>query len=505
MDCARRVVRVSFGAVGLLSILLVSGCRVGPDYVPPTPSVPDQWHQKTMEGLTEGSASLDTWWKVFDDPVLEKYMREARTDNLNLKAAYSRVMESLAILGVASGTYWPQLDAVGEYYRSRASDNGPLADLPGGGDTNNLYFGGLDATWEIDVFGRISRSVEAASAQMEASVEDYRGVLVALYSQIAQSYIDLRAIQARIQYAQANISLQKNTLKLTQDRRKLELVPELDVQQATLNLSVTQARLPDLRRLEAWAIHRLGVLLGKPPATLYNELSVFAKIPAPPESVTMGLPAELLRQRPDVRQAERRVAAQTALVGVATANLYPVFSLSGTFALESLDLKDAADWDSHTWGFGPSFRWNLFDGKRIRNAIKVREAQTEQAVIAYEQTVLRALEDVENSMVAYTREKQRAQALQRSVDAAKKSVDLVKSLYEIGLTDFQNVLDMERTLAEQEDQLADSQGMVAKYLVRLYAALGGGWSVEKDSVAQAKAPATTPATNETGPQKQTQP
>jgi NodT family efflux transporter outer membrane factor (OMF) lipoprotein len=331
--------------------------------------------------------------------------------------------------------------------------------------------------------------VEASHAQYQASVEDYRDVLVSLYSQIARSYIDLRSIQARIQYARDNIILQKETLKLTQNRRKVELVPELDVQQATLILATTESRLPKLRRLEAWAIHRLSVLLGQRPAALYNELSAFADIPLPPEEVTVGLPAELLRQRPDVRRAERLIAAQTALTGVATANLYPVFSLSGTFALESRQIKDMTDWDSHTWGFGPSFRWNIFDGKRIRNSIKVQEARTDQAMIAYEQTILCALEDVENAMVAYTEEQQRVAALRRSADAAKKSVTLVKSLYEIGLTDFQNVLDMQRTLAEQEDQLAESRGLVSKYLVRLYAALGGGWSV-----------ATTrpPATADTG-------
>jgi NodT family efflux transporter outer membrane factor (OMF) lipoprotein len=459
--------------------LLFSGCQVGPDYVRPEYSAPDQWHQKAVQGLEDGSADLQTWWKVFNDPILESLISRSYVENLDLQIAYARVMESRALLGVAAGQYWPDVDAVGTYSRSRPSENGLLAGLPvNNTDQLNLHSVGVDSSWEIDVFGRISRSVESAQAYVEASIENYRDVLVSLYSEVAQSYIDMSSIQERIRYAQNNIKLQQDTLELTRKRREAELVPELDVQQAELVLASTESTIPLLRQFEAQAIHRLSVLLGKPPAFLYEELSTASKIPDVPEDITVGLPAELLRQRPDIRSAERVLAAQTSEIGIATAGLYPAFSLSGTFALEAQQIKDIGDWDSRTWGFGPAMRWNMFDGNRIRSSIKVQEAQAEQAMVSYEQTILLALEEVENAMVALAEERQRVEALERSVLAAQKSVELVQNLYEIGLTDFQNVLDMQRALTTQQDQLAESRGRIAKNLVRIYTSLGGGWSVE---------------------------
>jgi multidrug efflux system outer membrane protein len=380
---------------------------------------------------------------------------------------------------VASGQYWPNVDGVGFYSRDRVSENGLAAPLDGSSpDQTDLYGFGVDASWEIDVFGRISRSVEGAQASMEASVENYRDILVSLYSAVAQSYIDLRATQTRLKYTVNNAELQRGTLKLTQDRREAGLVPQLDVEQAKLVLASTEAVIPTFRQFEAEAIHRLGVLLGHPPAALYDELSTAADVPDVPEEVTASLPAELLRQRPDIRRAERILAAQTAEIGVATAGLYPAFSLSGTFALEGQDFSDTGDWDSRAWGFGPAMRWNLFDGKRIRNRIKVQEARAEQAMADYELTILEALEEVENAMVSFEQEKQRLGDLHRSVVAAQESVKLVGTLYENGLTDFNNVLDMQRSLTVQQDLFAESQGAVANNLVRIYTSLGGGWSVE---------------------------
>lgn len=459
--------------------LFVSGCRVGPDYIAPEYPVPDQWHEQAVQGLANGSANLQTWWTVFEDPVLENLIRRSHVENLDLRIAYARVMESRAFLGVASGQYWPDVDGVGFYSRDRVSENGPLAPPDGSSpDQTDLYGFGVDASWEIDVFGRISRSVEAAHASMEASVENYRDVLVSLYAEVAQSYINLRSIQKRIQFASDNVTLQQETLELTENRLDAGLVPRLDVEQAKLVLASTESVIPQLQQFESQAIHRLGVLLGRPPAALYDELSADSDVPDVPQHVAAGLPAELLRQRPDIRRAERILASQTAEIGVATAALYPAFSLSGTFALEGQDFSDTGDWDSRTWGFGPAMRWNLFDGDRIRNAIKVEEARTEQAMADYERTVLLALEEVENAMVAFEREKERLEDLFNSVAAAQESVKLVRELYDNGLTDFQNVLDMQRALTAQQDLLAESEGTVANNLVRLYTALGGGWSIE---------------------------
>lgn len=479
MSCRCCIVQTGLFTLSFIFLFSFSGCKVGPDYVCPEYPIPDQWHQQAVQGVEGGSADLHTWWYIFNDPVLEDLIQRSRIENLDLQIAYARVMESRAFLGVASGQYWPGVDAVGSYRRSRSSENGLLAGLPvGSSDQVNLHTVGVDSSWEIDVFGRISRSVESAQATLEASTENYRDVLVSLYSQVAQRYIDVRALQARIRYAEDNIKLQQKMLTLIRNRREAELVPELDVQQAELILATTESTIPLFRQLKMQAIHRLSVLLGQPPAALYAELSRSDAVPDVPEQITAGLPAELLRQRPDVRRAERLLAAKTADIGVATAGLYPAFSLSGTFALEARQIKDMGNWDSRTWGFGPAMRWNLFDGDRIRSLIKVQEAQAEAAMADYERTVLQALEEVENAMVAFAEERQRVEALKRSVAAAQKSLELVTELYEIGLTDFQNVLDMQRSLTAQQDQLAESQGQVAKNLVRIYTALGGGWSVE---------------------------
>ncbi|MHC4927402.1 MAG: efflux transporter outer membrane subunit [Planctomycetota bacterium] len=469
------LLHVLFTSLLIIFLSCLNGCHVGPTYEPPETVMPDQWHQTAVGGLADGSACLVTWWNVFEDPTLNELIDQAKAENLNLKNAYASVMEARALLGVASGESQLSLDATGLYSHDRASANGFTPTM---GETD-IFQVGLDATWEIDVFGRIGRTVESARAAMEASEENYRDVLVSLYSEVAQNYMDVRSLQARLRYAENNVNAQRETLELTKNRREAGLVPQLDVHQAELILAGTEATIPSLRQLESRAIHRVSVLVGKEPFALYEILSAGDEIPDVPEETIVGLPAELLRQRPDIRRAERTLASQTADIGVATAGLYPAFSLSGTFALQAQDFDDLGDWDSRVWGFGPAMRWNLFDGDRIRSSIKVQEAQAEQAMLQYEQTVLLALEDVENAMVAYVQEQQRYDSLQAAVVAGEKSVELVRTLYENGLTDFQNVLDMQRTLTVQQDQFAESEGQVAKNLVRLYTALGGGWNIEE--------------------------
>jgi len=461
-------------------LLLFSGCQVGPDYVQPEPAMPDVWSERATEGITEGRADLQIWWQYLNDPVLNSLIERAGEGNLNLQAAASRIRQSRAILGIASGEYLPWVDATGYYSRSRVSENGILAPFFNNTspDRTSMHSIGVDATWEIDVFGRISRSVESAQASYQASLESYRDVLVILYAEVALNYIELRALQTRIEYAVNNTEVQKNTLKLTKNRQEAGLSPDLDVQQALLNLANTESVVPLLRTQRTLALNRLSVLLGQPPGQLEKELLMSTSIPNIPEELIVGLPAELLRQRPDIRRAERNLAARSAQIGVATAGLYPFFSLSGTFALEARDIEDVGDWDSRTWGFGPAFRWNIFDGNRIRSSIQLEEARMEEAMIQYEQTILLALEEVEDAMVAFQEEKTRLEALERSVAAAQKSVELVRELYTNGLTDFQNVLDMERALTRQQDSMAESRGLVFQNLIRLYKALGGGWSAE---------------------------
>lgn len=462
--------------------VVISGCVVGPDYVKPDISTPDAWHMELTKGLESGQVDFQDWWKVFNDPVLDSLIQRAAENNYNLQKAVAAIKESRASRASARGEYWPDIDATGSYSRARFSENGllPLSDP----DQTNLHAAGGSAAWEIDLFGRISRSVESADATYQASVEDYRDVLVSLYAEVATNYVDLRSIQARLNYALQNVELQKKTVKLTKDRLEAELVPQLDVFQAQLNLANTKSTIPTLRTLETKALNRLATLLGVNPGTLNEELSKTASIPTTPRELIIGIPAELLRQRPDIRKAERQLAAQTAQVGVATAALYPSFSLNGTFVLESTEFSDVTSWGSRKYGFGPSFSWNIFDGNRVQSNIQVQQARTEQLLAAYKQTVLSGLEDVENSMVSYVQELDRMEALGEAVFAAEKSAELVEIRYINNLSDFQNVLDMQRSLSTQQDSLADSRGAVVKNLISLYKALGGGWNSQRFSTAE---------------------
>ncbi len=457
--------------------LWLAGCAVGPEYRAPEPETPDRWHQELVRGLETGEADLRTWWRVFGDPTLDSLIERAAAGSLDVREAIARIDEARALLGIARGEFAPDVDGTGTAQRTRDSEAVLGVVIPPGDRTDTFYGSGFDSFWELDVWGRIRRSVESAGATYEATNEDYRDVLVSLYADIASAYVDVRTFQARIESALSNVEAQRGTLQLTRDRLDAGIGNELDVSQAQLNLASTESSVPPLRQALAAAIHRVGVLLGQPPASLHAELGQPAPTPGPSREIVIGLPAELLRQRPDIRRAERLLAAQNARIGVATAALYPSFSLVGSFGVESFAADDLFDSGSTAYGFGPTFRWNLFDGGRVRNAIRAEEADTQQSLLRYERSVLRALEDLENSLVAYVQESERRDALQRAVEASRKSVRLVNVLYRNGLTDFQNVLDMERSQFEQEDLLAASRGLVSSNLIRIYRALGGGWGV----------------------------
>ena len=459
-----------------LSVGLSLGCAVGPNYVPPQPDLPDVWHRELTRGLETGDADLRTWWTALGDPVLDRLIQRASAGNLDLRDALARVDEARARRGVARGDWFPALDGTGAYSRNRLSESTNQEEPPGRGRTDDSYMTGFDASWELDVFGRVRRSVESADANLLASVENYRDVLVILYADVARNYVDVRTFQERVRLSLENVKTQTGSLSLTRDRNRAGLVGDLDVRQAELNLASTEAFVPLLRQQLAAAVHRLGVLLGEHPSALDAELSAQAPIPLPPERIRVNVPADLVRQRPDIRTAERTLAAETAQIGVATADLYPRFSLLGTFAFDAVSIADWIKGGSISYGFGPAFRWSLFDGGRIRSNIEVEDAQTERALVAYEQTVLNALEDVENSITFFVEENERRDDLQRAVTAASEAVKLVNTLYRTGLTDFQNVLDTERSLFLQQDEHAASQGAVTQNLIRLYRSLGGGWS-----------------------------
>ena len=466
---------VFLAAVVIASATVLAGCTVGPNYVEPEVSTPDVWHENLVEGMADGTASLHSWWTTFKDPALDRLVEMAGSGNLTLRQAVGRIAEAEAFGGVAKGALVPSVDGAGDVTRERQSD-----DFAAGGRQKDTRYGlSIDASWEVDLWGRIRRSVESAEADVQAAVEDYRDVLVLLFRDVAATYVDVRTLQARIVAAESNVKAQKDTLRIVMARYDAELVGKLDVRQAELNLATTESAIPTFRASLNGAINRLGVLVGQLPSSLHSMLSPIEEIPSPVAEIAVGVPAELLRQRPDIRRAERELAARTAAIGVATAELYPQFTLSGTFGY--LATSDIFDWSNRTWGFGPAMRWNLFDGGRIRSRIKVEDALTEQALANYEQTVLLAYEEVETSLSAYVEELNRRAALNRSVTAARDSVVLVSELYKSGLTDFQNVLDTQRSLFTQDDQLAESRGLVARDLVRVYAALGGGWKIEAEA------------------------
>ena len=456
----------------LALVASITACMVGPNYKTPVVEVPDLWHDAATEGVADGQSPVHKWWETFDDPILVDLIHRAQAANLDLRQAVSRIRETRALRRITGGDRVPDLNVGGEAGRTQISEN--QIPVLGSIDPVSQYSLTFDSVWELDFFGRIRRQIESADATYQASIEDYRDVLVTLFAEVARNYFDVRELQQRIQYAEENIRTQQNTLQLTEDRFDAGLVSALDIAQAESNLANTEAQVPTFEAGLQAALNRLAVLLGKPPGELHDTLLETRPIPSPPDEVAVGLPADLLRQRPDVRRAERDLAAQTARIGVATADLYPRFSLSGFLGLQSRG-GDFLSADSVTWGINLPFVWQLFSGGRVRGQIDLERARTEQLVSFYEQTILIALEDVETSLAIYEWEKERRLRLLRAVDASQRSVGLVRTQYMAGLTDFQNVLDSERSLTTQQDQLAASEGFVVKSLASVYKALGGGW------------------------------
>ena len=463
-------------ALPAIPCLFLAGClTVGRDYQTPEGELPDAWSRSVSANLGGKRGGLEKWWSGFNDSTLDRLIDHSRESNPDLRGAYQRIMEARAQRGVAQSQLFPSLGAGGDFIRARASESllVPIATNP-----QNRYAAGFDAGWEIDVFGGLRRAVESTEAGIGSSEESYRDVLLSLYAEVALNYIEYRTLQRRIVLANQNIAAQDETRTLTQNRLDAGLVPKIDVTQATTNLELSRALVPLLNTQLVAAKNRLSTLTGGFPGSLDRLLSKSKSIPVPRRGFSAGLPADLLRARPDVRGAERDLAAQTARIGVATADLYPRFSLFGDFYLQSVKSSDFFNGASRAWSFGPSFSWQIFSAGRIRNNIRIEESRTEQAMSQYESTVLLAVEEVETSMVSIANEWDRGAYLGRAVAASRETVELVKSNYEDGLVDFQRVLDAERTKFSTEDEEAVSKGQVAKNYVTLYKALGGGSEVE---------------------------
>jgi NodT family efflux transporter outer membrane factor (OMF) lipoprotein len=468
---------------GCSALLWLAGCTVGPDYEEPTfDDLPDAWANAAAEDLADSTgAPLVSWWSAFGDTLLDNLIDQAEQASPDLAAAVGRMGEAAGYRRIAGGDRWPQLGLDGTFNRTEFAPNGPngaFVDLGAPNPQNNWEFG-LGASWEIDLFGRVRRSVEAADARLSASVEDYRDVLVSLYANVAGTYVEVRALQERLVYAHDNAASQRETLEVVEARLDAGLVPLLDVSRARSNLANTLASIPQLETSLEEARNTLAILVGLPPGTLDARLEWHSgMIPMPATDLAVVLPAELLRRRPDVRRSERELAAQTARIGVATADLYPSFSLGGNLVLQAAEFGDLGEGDSFGWSLVPGVSWPLFTGGKVRGQIQVEEARAEQALAAYRATVLNALAEVENALVALRQEEIRRERLATAVEASQQSVKLVHTQYISGLTDFQSYLDAQRSLTGQQDSFAVSQGQAVANLIRLNRALGGGWSLD---------------------------
>jgi multidrug efflux system outer membrane protein len=458
---------------------LLAGCAVGPNYQPPKTSTPPQWTSPLNGGETNSPVALAQWWKSFGDTNLDSYIATAIQSNLTLRVAEARVHEARAKKGIVSANLWPSLSGNGSYSRNRHSAN-PFPPLHGVPLDYNLYNANFDAAWELDVFGGTRRAVEAANAQIGAAEYSQRDVLISVLAEVARNYISARAYQQRLAIARDNIKVEQAVLDLSSNRFESGLSGELDAQQAKAVLRATEAQVPSLQTGFDESVYGLAVLLGQPPGALVDEMSVTNGIPLTPPLVPVGLPSDLLLRRPDVQKAERELAAATAQIGVAKADLFPKFSLTGMAGFQSVSAGNWFDYASRYGSVGPTVQWELFEAGSIVANIHVQNARQEEALNTYQQTVLVALKDTENALTAYAREQERRESLNQSVEANKHALELSTQLYKSGLTDFVRVLDSESSLYTAQDAQVQSDQTVSLDLAQLYKALGGGWQGEQE-------------------------
>ena len=470
--------------VFILCCSILAGCAVGPDYRAPEVALPKQW-RKTTKGQATVSYQPH-WWKFFNDSLLSQLIAEAAVSNLDVKQAAARLINARAQQTMAVAAGLPAISMNSNL--SRRNNN--LGGFGGGANTGggagigaggfgignqiiNILQAGFDAQWELDVFGGIRRSIEAAEANLEAAVEDRRAVLVSLQGELARLYIQLRANQQLLAITRENLASQKDTLELTKFRSRAGLVPELDVSRQEALVADTEARLPAYEITVKQSVHAISSLLGKPPDALAPRLEPEGAIPE--SSVLMAnLPSELLKRRPDIRRSERQVAAANAEIGVAVADLYPKFNLAAFLGLQNTTISDISPL-AKSWSAAASISFPLFNWGKLQANIKGRKAQKEEYLLSYESTVLTALKEVEDALVAYSQENQRSKRLTGAVDANQLSLSLSEERYRRGLTAFLDVLDSQRNLLQAKSSLLESKAKAAQNLIALYKALGGGW------------------------------
>lgn len=493
--CLNEESAVAFRFFGLpiIFIFLLSSCAVGPDYMKPAVPEPTQWIEKENPKVKEEVADYSQWWTVFDDSTLDTLIEMAYQQNLPLQIAGLRILEARARLGIAIGNLYPQTQyGRGEVRYNELSKNQANAAL-----SDRSYWDdslGLDAAWELDIWGKFRRAVESNMANLDASIASYDDILVSLTADVAATYILIRTLEERLEVARENVKIQERSLQIADVRFRNGDVTELDVAQAKSLLRNTQAFIPRLEASLRQAKNALAFLLGTYPGEIDYLLGSPRLIPTAPPEVTVGIPAELLRRRPDIRLAERQLAAQSALIGVAKADLFPHFALFGSFGLRSSNSALTKTGNSSLGGLfdarsieffaGPSFEWDIFNYGRITNRVRVEDARFQQLAVNYENTVLRAVQEVEDGIIGFLRAQEEEGLLLESVDAAKRSVDLSLIQYREGMVSYQRVIDSQRFLTDQQDLLTSTKGTVANNLIVVYRALGGGWEtrIGKDFV-----------------------
>ncbi len=472
----------------IILILLVSGCAVGPDFVRPDAPSEEAWIDSDVPQIKTETTDLTDWWKVFNDPVLDSLIETAYSQNLPLQIAGLRIMEARAQLGIAVGNKYPQFQQLsGSGNSVQISDNAPNALA-----ADKFYYDyqlGFDAAWEMDFWGRFRRGVESAEANYLSSIAGYDNALVTLTAEVARAYVLIRTFEERILIARANVQIQKRSLEIAEARFEGGIVTELDLQQAKALLNDTEATISRLKIGLRQARHGLSILLGIPPGSLKNVLVEAGDIPDAPQEIVVGIPADLLRRRPDIRVAELQAAAQSARIGVAKTDMYPQFSLIGSIGLQSSEqggitsnnanFGDLFDSESITYFLGPSLQWPILNYGRIKNSVRVQDARFQQLVVNYQNTVLNAYREVEDAMVGFLRSQEQVTYLSNSVNASKRSVDLSLIQYREGVADYQRVLDTQRFLTQEQDLLTSVNGEVALNLIAMYKALGGGWQIRE--------------------------
>jgi len=516
--------------------LLCAGCAVGPDYNKPSLWSPASWFRAVSpaaeRAAERNSATTMTagpvdaaWWDTFRDPVLSRLVRRVATSNFDVRTATLRLSESRAQLRITAADEFPQVNGNASYTRERISQRGVASIFSGGGGSSgggsgssgggasgggsqasqsnglggrqggiptsaaggsstippfNLFQYGFDASWELDIWGRIRRAVEQARAQLKASEEDRRNTLVSMMAEVANDYIQLRGAQRTEQVTRDNLASSRYSLFLTRERARGGVGTDLDVANAQATLANIESQLPQITQQEGQLINALSFLLGQTPGALTAELATPAPIPPAPAIVPIGLPSQLAERRPDIRQAEAQLHAATAAIGIAEADFYPRITLTGSLAIQALQFKDLGNWSARTYGLGPTITLPIFQGGRIRATVTLRKEQQQEAAIAFQRVVLQAFQEVDNALLAYHSEQTRCNALRATVEANRQALNLSTQRYVKGVANYLEVLTAQRGLLAAQQQLASSTTQASTNLVQLYKALGGGWE-EADS------------------------